>query len=112
KGRILRETEDLVLAAGGIVLRLGGIHGPARSALVTKFVRGETTVGLPGRFINQVHRDDIVAALVLLAHGRNAYGGEIFNVVGDRPITVSQAEEWLATQLKRPVPAPRSAATC
>jgi nucleoside-diphosphate-sugar epimerase len=28
KGKILRETEELVLAAGGIVARLGGIHGP------------------------------------------------------------------------------------
>jgi nucleoside-diphosphate-sugar epimerase len=109
KGRILRETEDLVLAAGGIVLRLGGIHGPGRSAIVTKFLRGETTSSVPGRFINQVHRDDIVTALMLLAQRRDECRGEIFNVVGDRPITANEAEEWLATRLSRPVPAPTDA---
>jgi nucleoside-diphosphate-sugar epimerase len=111
KGRILRETEDLVRAAGGIVLRLGGIHGPGRSAIVTKFLRGETTAGAPGRFINQVHRDDIVSAMLLVAQKRNENSGEIFNVVGDRPITASDAERWLATRLKKSIPVPTSAAT-
>jgi len=105
KGRILRETEDLVLAAGGIVLRLGGIHGPGRSAIVTKFLRSERTAGAAERFINQIHRDDIVTALMLLAQERDKCSGEIFNVVGDRPITAKTAEEWLATRLKKPVPA-------
>lgn len=111
KGRILRETEDLVLAAGGIVLRLGGIHGPGRSALVAKFLRGETTAGVPGRFINQVHRDDIVAALLLLGQGRDKQSGEVFNVVGDAPITAREAEQWLATYLKKPVPTSTGAAS-
>jgi nucleoside-diphosphate-sugar epimerase len=111
KGQILRETEDLVLAAGGIALRLGGIHGPGRSALVTRFLRGETTAGAPERFINQVHRDDIATALMLLAQGREEHRGEIFNVVGDRPITVDEAEKWLAMRLKKRVPAPTGAAS-
>jgi nucleoside-diphosphate-sugar epimerase len=105
KGRILRETEDLVLAAGGIVLRLGGIHGPRRSAIVAKFLRGETTARAPGRYINQVHRDDIVSALMLLAARRDELRGEMFNVVGDRPITANEAEEWLAMRLEKPLPA-------
>jgi len=111
KGKILRETEDLVLAAGGIVLRLGGIHGPGRSAIVTKFLRGEKTAGAAERFINQVHRDDIVTALMLLAQERDKCSGEIFNVVGDRPITANEAEQWLATRLKNPIPAAAGASS-
>ena len=111
KGKILRETEDLVLAAGGIILRLGGIHGPGRSALAAKSLRGETTAGAPGRFINQVHRDDIVAALLLLAHRRDEQSGQVFNVVGDAPITAREAEQWLAAHLKNPLPTSTAAAT-
>jgi nucleoside-diphosphate-sugar epimerase len=104
KGKILRETEGLVRAAGGIVLRLGAIHGPGRSAIVTKFLRGETTAGVPTRFINQIHRDDIVTAILLLAQRREEYRGEIFNAVGDHPIAASEAYEWLAPRLRKPVP--------
>lgn len=104
KGKILRETEDVVRAAGGIVLRLGGIHGPGRSAVVTKLLRGEAPRA-PGRFINHIHRDDIVSALLLLAERRHEYPGEIFNVVGDEPIKAVEAYEWLAPRLRKPVPA-------
>src|SRR5688572_1123751 len=66
KGKILRETEELILAAGGIVARLGGIHGPGRSYFLSKFLEGKTVIDPTGqRFINQVHRDDIVSALLL-----------------------------------------------
>lgn len=103
-GKILRETEEVVLTAGGIVMRLGGIHGPGRSALVTKFLRGERTARDPERFINHIHRDDIVSALLLLAERRHEYPGEIFNVVGDEPIKALEAYEWLAPRLRKPVP--------
>jgi nucleoside-diphosphate-sugar epimerase len=104
KGKILRETEDFVRAAGGIVLRVAGIHGPSRSAIVAKFLRGEATAGAPERFINQVHRDDIVTAILLLAQRREERRGEIFNVVGDHPIKATQAYEWLAPRLRKPIP--------
>jgi nucleoside-diphosphate-sugar epimerase len=103
KGRILRETEELVLAAGGIVARLGGIHGPGRSFFLSRFLEGAASER-DERLINQVHRDDIVSALTLLAERRAEHGGEIFNVVGDRPITASGAETWLSSRLKRPSP--------
>jgi nucleoside-diphosphate-sugar epimerase len=104
KGMILRESEEVVRQAGGIVLRLGGIHGPGRSAIVTKFLRGEATGGNADRFINQIHRDDIVSALLLLAERRHEYPGEIFNVVGDHPIKAAEAYEWLGPRLRRPIP--------
>lgn len=101
KGQILRETEELVLAAGGIVARLGGIHGPRRSFFLTRYLQGG--MNDPGdRLINQVHRDDIVSALELLAARRDDCRREIFNVVGDEPVTAREAFAWLSSRLKTP----------
>jgi nucleoside-diphosphate-sugar epimerase len=101
KGKILRETENQVLAAGGIVARLGGIHGPRRSFFVSRFLAAETLPERSDRFINQVHRDDIVSALVLLAERRAECGGKIFNVVGDQSITAKEAYAWLSARLNK-----------
>jgi nucleoside-diphosphate-sugar epimerase len=103
KGKILRETEELVLAAGGIVARLGGIHGPRRSVFLSRFLEGRATFGPSDRLVNQIHRDDIVSALLVLAERRADHRGEIFNVVADRPVKASAAYEWLSTRLKRPL---------
>jgi nucleoside-diphosphate-sugar epimerase len=100
KGQILRATEDLVRAAGGIVARLGGIHGPRRSFFLTRFLEGPAADS-SGRLVNQVHRDDTVSALVVLAERRDEFRGEIFNVVGDAPITAREAETWLSSRLKK-----------
>jgi len=100
KGQILRETEDLVRAAGGIVARLAGIHGPNRSFFLTRFLEG-VPADSSDRIVNQVHRDDIVSALLLLAERCREFRGEIFNVVGDAPITARNAQTWLSARLKR-----------
>jgi nucleoside-diphosphate-sugar epimerase len=57
------------------------------------------------RFINQVHRDDIVLGLLLLAQRRVDCRGQIFNVVGDKPITASEAYGWLQARLGSIAPA-------
>src|SRR6266403_4600345 len=104
EGRILLETEDLVLGDGGIVARLGGIYGPGRSALLTKFLSGTAMIDPENdRFINQVHRDDIAAALFLLL-SREAEIAQIYNVVDDQPILQSECYRWLAQRLNRPLP--------
>jgi nucleoside-diphosphate-sugar epimerase len=103
KGKILRQTEELVLAAGGIVARLGGIHGPHRSFFLSRLLEGRTPAEGNDRLINQVHRDDIVSALLLLADRRSACRGEVFNIVGDRPVKASDAYEWLSTRLEKPL---------
>jgi nucleoside-diphosphate-sugar epimerase len=103
KGKILRETEDLVLGAGGVVARLGGIHGPLRSFFLTRFLEGAATVDENDRLINHVHRDDIVVALVMLAQRRAECRNEIFNVVADEPIKASAAYEWLSSRLGKPM---------
>ena len=102
KGKLLRETEELVLAQGGTVARLGGIHGPGRSFFLTKFLEGTAVLDPDdSHFINQAHRDDIASALLLLAR-REERG--IFNLVGDEPITTREAYEWLSSRLGKPLP--------
>jgi nucleoside-diphosphate-sugar epimerase len=104
EGRQLLETEDLVLGDGGIVARLGGIYGPGRSALLTKFLSGTAMIDPENdRFINQVHRDDIAAALFLLLN-RPSLAREIYNVVDDQPILQSECYRWLAERMNRPGP--------
>jgi len=102
--QILLETERSVLANGGIIARLAGIYGPGRSALLTKFVEGTAIIDAENdRFVNQVHRDDIAAALFLLL-SRKAEGAQIYNVVDDQPILQSECYRWLAQRLNRPLP--------
>ncbi len=98
-GRILRETEDLVLSRGGTVARLAGIYGPQRSALLQKFLSGRANVS--DRFINQIHRDDVVTALQLLID-QKARG--IFNVSDHHPIVQRECYAWLAAHLQKPLP--------
>jgi nucleoside-diphosphate-sugar epimerase len=103
-GRVLVETEELVLGHGGIVARLAGIYGPGRSALLSKFLAGEAIIDPRNdRFVNQIHRDDIAAALFLLLN-RPSPAREIYNVVDDQPILRSDCYRWLAETLNRPLP--------
>jgi nucleoside-diphosphate-sugar epimerase len=102
KGQILREAEELVLAHNGIVARLGGIYGPGRSFLLRKVLAGAAVLEEEGdRFINQAHRDDIAAGLLLLAERQADLGGEIYNVVDDQPILAREACRWLSARLPR-----------
>ncbi|MEO8352857.1 MAG: NAD-dependent epimerase/dehydratase family protein [Chthoniobacteraceae bacterium] len=101
-GRMLRETEDLVLAAQGTVLRLGGIYGPQRSVLLRKFLRSEARMEGGGlRYVNQIHRDDAARAIVRLV---DANQSGVFNGVDNEPLSQRELYEWLAHHFKRPVP--------
>lgn len=103
-GRILLEAERVVLDRGGIVARLSGIYGPGRSALLSKFLGGTAVIDPQNdRFVNQVHRDDIAAALFLLVNQQGT-AAEIYNVVDDEPILQSECYCWLAQRLNRPAP--------
>lgn len=103
-GKILRQAEELVLAGRGIVIRLGGIYGPGRSALLRKFLNGDAVLDPEmDRFVNQIHRDDAAETIQLLL-GRIESVGEIFNLVDDQPILQSECYHWLAAKLNRPLP--------
>jgi len=105
--RILLEVEKLVLEKGGIVVRLAGIYGPQRSALLSKFLNGNATIDPNNdRFVNQVHRDDIASALFLLLN-RAQTSAQIYNVVDNQPLLQSECYHWLAQRLNRPLPPTR-----
>lgn len=102
-GRILRETEDLTLAAGGIVARLAGIYGPGRSVLLRKFEDGSALIeGDGSRYVNQIHRNDAASALFFAVERELPSG--IYNVADDAPLTQRACYEWLATRFARPLP--------
>jgi nucleoside-diphosphate-sugar epimerase len=103
-GRVLLETEKLVLERRGTVARLAGIYGPGRSALLHKFLAGTATIDPESdRFVNQVHRDDIASAIFFLLT-RETQRTQIYNVVDNRPMLQTECYRWLAQRLDRPLP--------
>ncbi|MEP7070857.1 MAG: NAD-dependent epimerase/dehydratase family protein [Verrucomicrobiota bacterium] len=102
-GRILRETEELVLQRDGVVLRLGGIYGPGRSALLRAMREGTAAMSDEDHYVNQVHRDDIASAIVLLALARDLPTPRVFNVVDHTPALRNEIISWLASYLQIPL---------
>jgi nucleoside-diphosphate-sugar epimerase len=103
-GRVLLETEKVVLDRGGTVARLSGIYGPRRSALLSKFLAGAAIIDPENdRFVNQVHRDDIASAIFLLLSGE-WQESQIYNVTDNHPMLQSDCYRWLAQRLNRPLP--------
>ena len=103
-GRVLLETEKLVLEQRGIVARLAGIYGPGRSALLAKFLARTAIIDPENdRFVNQVHRDDIASAIFFLLT-RETQRPQIYNVVDDKPMPQAECYRWLAKRLNRPLP--------
>ena len=101
-GRVLRETEEFVLSRNGLVTRLAGIYGPGRSVLLRKFFAGEAVIeGDGGKWINQVHREDIASALVHLV---TADARGVFNLNDDEPLAQRAVYDWLARRFARAVP--------
>ena len=107
--KVLVETEKLLLAAAAerqfpaVVLRVAGISGPARGHSFKQFLRGEARIeGEGARWLNTIHRDDLIG--VIIAALRNAKPGEIFNAVDNEPVSQLKFFEWLAAELKRPLP--------
>jgi len=102
-GKILRQAENLVIAAGGVVARLAGIYGPGRSVLLRRFLSGKAVVDpTHNRFVNQIHRDDAAAALFWLAN-RQSDTATIYNVVDNEPILLAECYSWLAAKLNRSI---------
>lgn len=103
-GRILLETERAVLSAeGGTVARLAGIYGPGRSVLLSRFLAGKAVIeGDGSRWLNQIHRDDVAAALFRLAQPESPSG--VFNVADDSPSTQLELYRGLAERFELPLP--------
>ncbi|NCF92172.1 MAG: NAD-dependent epimerase/dehydratase family protein [Verrucomicrobiaceae bacterium] len=101
-GQILRETEELALASGGLVTRLAGIYGPGRSFILLKYLNGTAVIeGDGGRYLNQAHVVDIVSALSHLIE-INAKG--IYNIVDSTPQTQRAIFQSLADHFQGELP--------
>lgn len=108
--KILVETEKLLLETfqrekfPAIILRVAGIYGPDRGHWFKQFLKNEARLeGDGSRFLNMIHRDDIVGCLVAALKGGRA--GEIYNAVDDEPVSQKNFFEWLGATLgKYPPP--------
>jgi nucleoside-diphosphate-sugar epimerase len=104
---VLRHVEDVVVKAGGAVLRYGGFYGPGATEDVVGLVRKRQfpLVGGGAGYFNWVHLDDAASATVLAVELK-ATG--VFNIVDDEPAPVSEWLPYLAAcaGAKRPMRIP------
>ena len=108
--KVLLETEKLLLTAAGerkfpaVILRVAGIYGPDRGHAFKQFLKNEARIeGDGSRFLNMIHRDDLIGCLIAVLKGGRA--GEIYNTVDDEPVTQANFFQWLAEELgKEPPP--------
>jgi nucleoside-diphosphate-sugar epimerase len=87
----IRHVEDVVVKAGGAVLRYGWLYGPGATDDLVEPVRKRQfpLVGGSTGYTSWVHLDDAATATVLVVE-QKARG--VFNIVDDEP---APASEWL-----------------
>jgi nucleoside-diphosphate-sugar epimerase len=87
----IRHLEDVVVKAGGAVLRYGGLYGPGATDDQVELVRKRKfpLVGDGAGYSSWVHLDDAASATVLAVE-QKATG--VFNIVDDEP---APASGWL-----------------
>jgi nucleoside-diphosphate-sugar epimerase len=101
--QVLVQAEGEAPAVGAMVVRAAGIYGPGRAALFEKFRRSDAVIeGDGSRWVNQVHRDDLVAALVHLLEP--AAPLETYNAADDEPVMLRDYYAWCSEKLEKPMP--------
>ncbi len=96
--RILREAERMAWDHGGVVLRLGGLYGPGRTAFLLRVARGElTSATAETRFTNRVHQVDAARAMLHLA--QLPAPAPLYLGVDQAPATQREVVEWLEAEL-------------
>ena len=102
-GKILAMAETGALTSGATVVRSSGIYGPGRGVLFEKLQKGEAVIEGDGlRWINQIHRDDLVAALAHLIDAGES--DTVYNATDDTPVTYQDYYAWCAEFLHKPMP--------
>jgi nucleoside-diphosphate-sugar epimerase len=104
----IRHVEDVVVKAGGVVLRHGTLYGPGVMEYQVELVRKRQfpLVGGGTGYSSWLHVDDAASAAVLAVE-KKATG--VFNIVDDEP---APASEWLphlaaSAGAKRPMRVPK-----
>lgn len=103
--RLLLESEQLLLetAAPGearMVIRLAGIYGPGRHYLLDQLQSGQTV--FPGSgdfFLNLIHRDDIIGALMTVLKKPAAWCSGCYNLSDGCHETKAAIVRWLAATI-------------
>jgi nucleoside-diphosphate-sugar epimerase len=108
--KILLETEQLLLnveeSVNAIILRMAGIYGPNRGYWLRQYLNGQARIEGDGqRWLNMVHRDDVVGAIATAL--QRGTPREIYNVVDDQPVTQLALYQWLSAKTDRALPPTR-----
>jgi nucleoside-diphosphate-sugar epimerase len=109
----LRDMEQTVLTSGdrsdteGIVLRYGVFYGPdvPHTQLFSRLVKFSAMPAVTGSgIVSWIHIDDVVRATAdAVERGR---GGQIYNIVDDRPQSFGDYIREMSAKLHRPPPLP------
>ena len=107
--QVLLSSETLLFEASSlrklsaVVLRVAGIYGPGRGHWLQQFLKGAATIqGHGERWLNLVHRDDAVNAVIASLHSTRPK--TLYNVVDDEPVTQLALFEWFSRKLSRSLP--------
>ncbi len=109
-GRILRQTEEETLAAGGLVGRLAGIYGPGRSFLLKNFLEGQAAIDVrteapatpDGRWVNQIHVRDAARAILHLLDLDPSR--RLWNIADSTPLLQRSLYQRLSQRFSRSLP--------
>jgi nucleoside-diphosphate-sugar epimerase len=85
-----------------VILRFAGIYGPGRVLRKASLLKGEPVPGDGERFVNLIHVDDGVRAV--LAAEANAEPGETYLIADDAPPTRRELFTRTAKLIGAPVP--------
>jgi nucleoside-diphosphate-sugar epimerase len=102
----LLATEQFIISAcrqamiKPLILRVAGIYGPERGYWLRQFIERRARLeGKGERWINMIHRDDLVG-IILTALKRDV-SAEVLNAVDDEPVRQKELFEWLGKTLGR-----------
>lgn len=102
-GQILLEAERYVehLDYPGTVVRLTGIYGPGRQALINQVYKGYLPPSTPCLYGNRIHVDDAASLLAFLLSTAERGGtlDRLYLGVDDNPAPLHDVVTWLRTYL-------------
>lgn len=106
---VLRRSENLIESSQShfdnyFILRLSGIYGPKRHYLLNQIQSCSVIAGSGDYFMNMIHVDDIVSAIIGLIDVKADIPSGIYNLSDDMPTQKKVVVEWLANELGIVVP--------
>ena len=103
RGRILLESETALREhVPTTAVRLSGIYGPGRHAVLRSVLSGVGTPVEPVQWTNRIHRDDVIAVLTFLLalHLAEDALPDVILATDPSPTPRYQLFEWLAKRVK------------